>query len=225
MLCWGQPNCHQRNLMLIFYTSHQHLVSSPPLVLIAALCTSSAVMSSCLIGWIFWASSGSKIIGSRAEAWRCFISSLEMVSWFKGRVLWSMLTVRSFNGPLTFSFCISSTKFLEVLATVFHAFADFKFLWIVRLSWSNSNGLLDCQSSILHRSAFRWSFDWLSFEGFWRSKLGIIITAFITVFVRGESSIHALNSFVNLLMNNLPAFPVERRNIFFSNKQSVHRWN
>ena len=57
----------------------------PTLVFMAALLTSSAVMSSYLIGWIFWASSGSKIIGSGAEAWECLILSLEMVSSFKGR--------------------------------------------------------------------------------------------------------------------------------------------
>ena len=124
-----------------------------------------------------------------------------MVSSFKGRILWSMLSVRSFNAPFTFPFCISSTNVLEIWANVFNPFNYFKFLWIVRLSWSNSNRSPDCQSFILRLSAFRWSFDLLSFEGFCWSKLGIIITAFIAIFFRGESSIHALNFFVNSSMN------------------------
>ena len=58
-------------------------------------------------------------------------------------------------------------------------------------------------------------FDLLFFEGgFYRSKPDIIITAFIAIFFSYESSIHALNIFVNSLMNNLQAFPV-RRGFFF----------
>ena len=76
-------------------------------------------------------------------------------------------------------------KLFGNLSHCFDFFTHFKFLWIVRLFWSNSNRSPDCQSSILRSSAFRWSFHLLSFEGFCRSKLGIIINSLHGYFLQG----------------------------------------
>ena len=55
---------------------------------------------------LFGASSGSKIIGSGAEAWGSFIWSLEMVSSFKGRILWSMLEVSMLHSHFPSAFLL-----------------------------------------------------------------------------------------------------------------------
>ena len=191
------------NLKLIFYASHQHLA---PLVLIAALRTSSAVISSYLVGWKCWASSGSKIIGSGAKAWGCWRWCHHSKGQFRDsccRLEVSMLHSRFPSAFLPETFW-KSEALLLILSFISSFFKS-----------SDSPEVIPIGHLIAKVPSFRWSFDLLSFEGFCRSKLGIIIAPVIAIFFKGESSIHALNSFVNSLMNNLTAFPTGKINRYF----------
>ena len=75
---------------------------------------------------------------------------------------------------------------------------DFKFLWIVRLSWNESSKFQGCRSSIQRASAFKWSFNLLSFEGFLTRGCDIIMIAFTTILFRGKSSVQARTVFRTL---------------------------
>ena len=126
-----------------------------------------------------------------------------------------MLSVRSFNAPFTFPFCISSTNFwkseplfsiLSLTSNFFESSDSPEVIPIGHLIAKVPSYVQVLSDGLLIYSPLR---------VFCRSELGIIITLFIAIFFRGESSIHALNSFVNSSMNNLPAFPVGRRNRLF----------
>ena len=100
----------------------------------------------------------------------------KVVSSFRGRIPCCILFISSFKPSFTLPLCIFSANFLEIWSMGLALYTYFKFLWIVRLPCNKSNKFPDCQSFIQRSSAF----NVLSFEGFWRERLGIIMIAFIS---------------------------------------------
>ena len=90
--------------------------------------------------------------------------------------------------------------------------------WIVSPSDKNSSIFPSIHKSILHSSAFRWSFALDVLLGFWRRRLGMTCIAVEAISLTGELFVHPFISFVSSVIYFFAVSSVRNKNKFFFQK-------